>query len=234
MEQPNLVNVISLKGDLLHEKSEQVKENWRTVLQGYQKKKDPSVAVLKEMNAIQTIIDDPNILNAYTVRQVQTFIDDEISQNKGGYEADDLDREPAADLVEKLTSSYDCSGIDFSECVSVDDVRRTMYNAAGIEYTSPQKVMQSYHELNQLLDSNANVTAAMQNYEDLCHKAHCSIDNTGHLILAERAFSPSDMVPYYQSGRGMASLTQANQDELATMMGENTGSSIQDATGKTM
>ena len=234
MEKPNLFNVISLKGDSLHEKSEQVKENWKTVLQDYQKKEDPSTDVLNEINAIQTILDDPNILNAYTVRQVQTFIDDEISQNKGGYGADNLNREPAANLVDKLTSSYDCSGIDFSECVSVDDVRRTMYNAAGIEYTSPQEVMQSYHELNQLLDSNANVTAAMQNYEDLCHKAHCSIDNTGHLILADRYFSPSDMVPYYQSGRGMASLTQANQDELATMMGENMNTSVQDTTGKTM
>lgn len=234
MEKSNLVNVISLKGDLLHEKSEQVKEYWRTVLQDYQKKKDPSVAVLNEIKAIQTIIDDPNILTAYTVRQVQTFIDDEISQKKGGYEADDLDREPAVDLVDKLTSSYDCRGIDFSKCVSVDDVRRTMYNAAGIEYTSPQEVMQSYRQLNQLLDSNANVTAAMQNYEDLCRKAHCSIDNTGHLVLADRYFSPSDMVPYYQSGRGMASLTQANQDELATMTGENMSSSIQDTTGKTM
>lgn len=233
MEKLNLKEYISLEDTSLTNQMQITKQEWQKILRGYQEDHNKTPGVLREIEAIQTIIKDPEILKAYTINRVQSFIDERISIINDSSLADNLDKKPASELISKLTSDYDCSGIDFSKCETQDDVRKALYEEAGMEYISPQEVKKAYNNINQLVDSNSNITDAMQNYEDLSHKAHCSIDNTGHLILADRYLSPSDMVPYYQSGRGMASLIDTNQKELSAMLNES-GNTNQNATSKTM
>lgn len=233
MEKLNLKEYISLEGASLDKKMQEERQKWENVLRGYQEQSNQTPEVLREMDAIQTIINDPEILKAYTTNSVQTFIDERITIIKDSSLAGNLDKKPASELVTKLTSSYDCSGMDFSSCITEDDVRKVLYEEAGIDYISPQEVKKAYNNVNQLVESNSNVTEAMQTYEDLCHKAHCFVDNTGHLVLGENWMNPSDKVPYYQSGKGMATLTNANQSELSRMMGENVAAK-ESTSGKTM
>lgn len=233
MEKLNLKEYISLEGASLDKKMQEEKQKWENVLRGYQEQSNQTPEVLREMDAIQTIINDPEILKAYTTNSVQTFIDERITIIKDSSLAGNLDKKPASELVTKLTSSYDCSGMDFSSCITEDDVRKVLYEEAGIDYISPQEVKKAYNNVNQLVESNSNVTEAMQAYEDLCHKAHCFVDNTGHLVLGENWMNPSDKVPYYQSGKGMPTLTNTNQSELSRMMGENVAAK-ESTPGKTM
>lgn len=233
MEKLNLKEYISLEGASLANQMQITKQEWQKTLRGYQEDHNKTPGVLREIEAIQTIITDPEILKAYTINRVQIFIDERIRIINNSSLADNLDKKPASELISKLTSDYDCSGIDFSKCETQDDVRKALYEEAGIEYISPQEVKKAYNNVNQLVESNSNVTEAMQAYEDLCHKAHCFVDNTGHLVLGENWMNPSDKVPYYQSGKGMATLTNANQSELSRMMGENVAAK-ESTPGKTM
>ena len=228
MEKLNLKEYISLEGASLANQMQITKQEWQKTLRGYQEDHNKTPGVLREIEAIQTIITDPEILKAYTINRVQIFIDECIRIINNSSLADNLDKKPASELISKLTSDYDCSGIDFSKCETQDDVRKALYEEAGIDYISPQEVKKAYNNINQLVDSNSNITEAMQNYEDLSHKAHCSIDNTGHLILGDRYLSPSDKVPYYQSGRGMASLIHTNQKGLSAMLKESVNTNQKD------
>ena len=233
MEKLNLKEYISLEGASLGNQMQITKQEWQKTLRGYQEDHNKTQGVLREIEAIQTIITDPEILEAYTINRVQILIDERIRIINDSSLADNLDKKPASELISKLTSDYDCSGIDFSSCITEDDVRKVLYEEAGIDYISPQEVKKAYNNVNQLVESNSNVTEAMQTYEDLCHKAHCFVDNTGHLVLGENWMNPSDKVPYYQSGKGMATLTNANQSELSRMMGENVAAK-ESTSGKTM
>ncbi len=233
MEKLNLKEYISLGDTSLANQMQITKQGWQRTLRQYQEDHNKTPAVLREIEAIQTIIKDPEILKACTINRVQIFIDERIVIKNDSWLADNLDKKPASELISKLTSAYDCSGIDFSKCETQDDVRKALYKEAGIEYISPQEVKKAYNSIKQLADSNSDITEAIQNYEDLSNKAHCFVDNTGHLILGDQFFSPSDMVPYYQSGRGMASLIDTNQKELSAMLNKSVNTN-QNTTGKTM
>lgn len=234
MEKLNLKESISLEGTSLDNKMQKTKQDLEKVLKGYQEDHNKTPGVLREIEAIQTIIKNPGVLKAYTIDRVQSFIDERISMLNDSSLADNLDQKPASELISKLTSDYDCSGIDFSKCETQEDVRKALYDEAGIEYISLQEVKNAYNNINQLVDSNGNLTSAMQNYDEVCLKAHCFVDVAGHFVLGQSFVTLSEKVPYYQSGRGIASLMDTKQNELATMMGENRSSSVQGTTGKTM
>ena len=216
MSKLSLKNILSLEGEALDVKIQEEQNFWKECLNQCQTVTNPSDAVKGEMEAIKIIINDPEVLKMCAIHRVQQFIDDQIrdANEEHSVSAKNLDKKSSNLLLYKLHTDFDCQGIDFENAYTIEDVRRKMYEAAGIEYISLNQVLAAYNAAFHSTDDDASISR-LKYYADLSDRAHITIDNScfHEPILGRSYRDPKQLVAWYQEmGLGKSVLVNEAKD----------------------
>lgn len=215
-EKPNLKEMLSLK-EGLNSKLEQQRNIWNGVVNQLEQNEEKSAYVLQEIAAIKEIINNEEITKKYAVHRVQQQIDDFIINSTNNYIVNP--DENSRDLIVYLAERYDLDGIDLNNLPTVGEVRRVLYETAGLEYIPTNQVLQKASQIHTSEDKLA--------FDDLEQRANVTYAN-GELTYQAPYKDPIQQVQDYKNAKSHA----IDNNELSEMLNDN--NQVETTVNKTM
>ena len=215
-EKPNLKEMLSLK-EGLNSKLEQQRNIWNGVVNQLEQNEEKSAYVLQEIAAIKEIINNEEITKKYAVHRVQQQIDDFIINSTNNHIVNP--DENSRDLIVYLAERYDLDGIDLNNLPTVGEVRRVLYETAGLEYIPTNQVLQKASKIHTLEDQLA--------FDDLQQRANVTYAN-GELTYQAPYKDPIQQVQDYKNAKSHA----IDKNELSKMLNDN--NQVETTVNKTM
>lgn len=212
-EKPNLKEMLSVT-EGLNDKLGKERQIWNEVLNHLEQNHAYDI---QQIEAVKEIINNENLIKENALGRVKNQIDVFITNSTNNHIVN-----PDAnsrDLIVYLAEHYDLDGIDLNNLPTVGEVRRVLYETAGLEYIPTNQVLQKASQIHTLEDQLA--------FYDLEQRANVTYAN-GELTYQAPYKDPIQQVQDYKNAKSHA----IDNNELSEMLNDN--NQVETTVNKTM